>query len=332
MIGQRKISLTMLLSFVLLTMVPAAVNAGQYKVLVVFSYEEDFYWTQDIKEGVETVLAGVAEIEYFYMDTKTNLAGGAQKAEEAYQRYNALQPDGVITADDNAQHMFVVPYLKDKVATPVMFSGVNAEPEKYGFPAKNVSGILERGHIRESISFLKQFAPQVSNIAFVAKNSPSGQAVFDQAKHESDSYAVSICDMVLVNDETELIRAATDLKGRCDALYIDGLGGINSSDGKPLRNSQILSILNKNYAGPVLGANKIHVDQGALSAVVKTGQEQGQRAAEMLLQAMKGTPVADIPVTRNFKGRRIINVTTMKTLGIQPRAITLRGAELVRTQ
>ncbi len=331
MIGQRIISLTMLLSLVLLASTPATVTAGQHNVLVVFSYEEDFYWTQDIKEGIEAALADTAKIEYFYMDTKTNLAGGKAKAKEAYQLFNRLNPDGVITADDNAQHMFVVPYLKDKVDTPVMFSGVNAEPGKYGYPAKNVSGILERGHIRESISFLKQFAPEISNVAFLAKHSPSGKAVFDQVKAESDSYAVSVCDMLLVKDKVELVAVASDLKGRCDAVYIDGLGGISSADGQLLKYPQILTILNQHYAGPVLGANKYHVEQGALSAVVKTGQEQGRRAAQMLLQAMEGTPVTEIPVTRNYKGRRIINVSTMKTLGIQPRAITLRGAELVRT-
>ncbi len=332
MIGRRIIKLTMLLSLVFMALVAKPLVAGEHKVLVVFSYASDFYWTQDIKEGIEDVLADSADIEYFHMDTKINLAGGRAKAAQAYELFKRLNPDGVIAADDNAQHMFVVPYLKAKVETPVMFTGVNAEPVKYGYPDKNVSGILERGHIRESISFLKQFAPQVSNIAFIAKHSPSGQAVFDQVNKESSGYAVDICDMVQVNNEEELKQAATGLKGRCDAIYIDGLGGLVSSTGKILDYPQILQILNQNYSGPVLGANRHHVEQGALSAVVKTGQEQGRRAAQMLLKAMTGTSVTDIAISRNYQGRRIINVSTMKSLGIQPRAITLRGAELVRTR
>jgi hypothetical protein len=123
-------------------------ESGKKKVLVVMSYEEPSVnpWCKQIKQGIDSVLAKTFEITYFYMGTKKNLDGGPQKAEEAYALYRKLRPDGVITVDDNAQWMFVLPYLKDKVHTPVMFCGVNAEPEKYGYPASNVSGVLERGN------------------------------------------------------------------------------------------------------------------------------------------------------------------------------------------
>jgi len=66
--------------------------------------------------------------------------------------------------------------------------------------------------------------------------------------------------------------------------------------------------------------------------VVKTGQEQGRTAAKMLLKAMKGTPFSEIPITRNYKGSRVINVTVMEALNIKPRPIVLLGAQLVRTK
>jgi len=65
---------------------------------------------------------------------------------------------------------------------------------------------------------------------------------------------------------------------------------------------------------------------------VKTGQEQGATAAGMLLKAMGGTPVAQIPVTVNRNGKRMINVSVMKSLGIRPRPVVLRGAELVKSE
>ena len=68
---------------------------------------------------------------------------------------------------------------------------------------------------------------------------------------------------------------------------------------------------------------------GTLCAVIQSGKEQGHTAAEMLLNAMKETPVADIPITRNKFGRRLINVDTMKALNIAPKPIVIRNAELV---
>jgi ABC-type uncharacterized transport system substrate-binding protein len=63
---------------------------------------------------------------------------------------------------------------------------------------------------------------------------------------------------------------------------------------------------------------------------VKTGQEQGDTSAEMLLRAMRGAPVASIPIVRNVRGQRIINVTAMEAAGIEIRPQVLRGAILVR--
>ncbi len=68
-----------------------------------------------------------------------------------------------------------------------MFSGVNAEAEKYGFPNSHISGILERGHIRESIAFSRQLDPAIRSVAFIARDSPSGQALFQQYEKESGS-------------------------------------------------------------------------------------------------------------------------------------------------
>jgi len=309
-----------------------AIEAASCKVLVVMSYEEINPWCIEIKEGIDSALANTCELTYFYMNTKVSLEGGKEKAKEAYSLFQELQPDGVITADDNAQWMFVLPYLKDKVNMPVMFCGVNAEAEKYGYPASNVSGTLERGHARESIAFAKQLLPSIKTVGFLAKESPSGRALLRQVKSESDTYPAKFITFELVKAVKELVAAGKKLKEQCDVIYMDSMEGIFDDKGKPLDNKEITNVLKKVFDKPIIGANYYHVKEGALCAVVKTGQEQGRTAAEMLLKAMQGTSVAEIPITRNYKGRRVINVTVMETLGIKPRPIVLLGAKLVRTE
>ena len=157
-----------LLGIIILCMIglfSTTIQAAEFKVLVVMSYEQMNPWCVEIKDGIDSALGNRCEVTYFYMDTKVNLEGGVQKAKEAYSLFKDLQPDGVITVDDNAQSMFVLQYLNDKAKTPVMFCGVNAEPEKYGYPASNVSGILERAHVNESIALAKQLVPSIKTIA-----------------------------------------------------------------------------------------------------------------------------------------------------------------------
>ncbi len=239
------------------------------------SYEKINPWCTEIKEGIDSVFANTCEPTYFYMDTKVNLAGGSLKAEDAYALFRKLKPDGVITVDDNAQSMFVLPYLKDKVKTPVMFCGVNAEAKKYGYPATNVSGILERGHIRESVAFAKQLSPSIKTIGFLAKDSPSGRALLRQVERESDTYLAKVALARLVKTVKELVNMGEELKEQCDAIFMDSMEGILDGQGNPLDNKDITRILTKISGKPIIGANQYHVEQGALCAVVKTGQEQG---------------------------------------------------------
>ena len=307
------------------------IEAASYKILVVMSYEEANPWCIQIKAGIDSVLAGSSEIKYFYMDTKKNFEGGVRKAKEAFELYKRFRPDGVIAADDNAQSMFVLPYLKDKVKTPVMFCAVNEEPEKYGYPASNVSGILERDFISESIAFAKQLAPSIHTVGFLAKDSPSGRAIRNQVEIESDTFLAKFVGFKLVKTIKETLAALEEYKKTCDALFITSTNGILDSDGKPLDNEQVTKIVANAYKKPLIGANDFHVRYGVLCAVVKSGNAQGRMSAEMLLKALMGTPVNHIPVTLNKYGKRMLNVTVMKELGIRPKRRVLVGTVLVKT-
>ncbi|QKQ24989.1 hypothetical protein [Candidatus Reidiella endopervernicosa] len=43
------------------------------------SYEQHNPWCEEIKEGIEGVLGEHADLTYFYMDTKADLAGGRKR-------------------------------------------------------------------------------------------------------------------------------------------------------------------------------------------------------------------------------------------------------------
>lgn len=307
------------------------IEAASYRILVVMSYEAENPWCIQIKAGIDSVLAADSDIEYFYMDTKKNFKGGALKAKEAYELYRQFRPDGVIAADDNAQSMFVLPFLKNTVKTPVMFCAVNAEPAKYGYPASNVSGILERNFISESIAFAKQLSPSIKTVGFLCKDSPSGRAIKKQVESESDTYVLQYTDFNLVKTLKETYAALDAVRATSDALFITATNGILDGEGRALDNAQVTRIVAKYYGKPLIGANDFHVKFGVLCAVVKSGNAQGRTSAEMLLKALNGMPVSDIPIAVNRYGKRMLNVTVMKALGIRPKRRVLVGTELVKT-
>ncbi len=308
--------------------------AGQtegFKVLVVMSYHETMPWVEEMTEGIESVLGQAHDVRYVFMDTKNDPEGGPEKAKEAHALYRRFKPDGVIAGDDNAQSMFVVPYLKDKVETPVMFCGVNADPETYGYPASNVSGILERQHFEEAIAMMNQLVPDLRKVGFIMKASPTADAIIQELK--GGNYLADIVSFNTPRTVDEAMEMIDAMKKTCDAAYVTNLTGLRDDSGKPLGDDALFPMVSERFGKPLFSGSSYNIRfPGVLVAVAKTGQEQGATAAKMLLKAMRGTPVRRIPVTRNQTGKRMINATVLKELGIKPRPEILRGTELVRSQ
>jgi ABC-type uncharacterized transport system substrate-binding protein len=307
-----------------------AAHATPFEVLVVMSYEEDNPWVREIRAGIDGALAGHARITYFHMNTKVDPKGGPKRGEEAAALFESLKPHGVITVDDDAQSMFAVPFLRDRTTVPVMFNGVNAQPSRYGFPNSHVSGVLERAHVRESLAFAKMLVPSVQTACFMTNDVPPGHALRAQVEGERHDYPLRAGAFHHVATTADLARVTRELQGGCDVLFVDSLEGIADDNGSPLNHAQVMKLLRARFKGPILAGNRYQVEQGAWAAVAKTGQEQGDTSARMLLEAMQGKPVNAIPVTRNVRGQRIINVSAMEASGIALRPLDIRGATLVR--
>jgi len=307
-------------------------HADRFKVLVVMSYGPDYKFVQRIRQGIDSILSDTCRIKYFYMNTKNNFADGPQKAKAAYALYRKFRPDGVIAADDNAQSMFVVPYLKDKVKTPVMFCGVNEAPEKYGYPAGNVSGILERITITQSLAFAKQLIPSIRTFGYMTYDSPTGRSILKYFRQEEHTFPMKLTAVRLPKTLTETKAMAKELNSLCDVLFVPTMTGTKDDNGTPLSDKQVVPVITDIFAKPIVGDHKFIIQHGMLCGMAQHMEEQGFTAAKMLLKAMQGTPVSEIPITRNRLSRAIINVTAMKAFGIKPKPILLKNTELIRTK
>ncbi len=332
MSGKKKIYVNILMILGLCLLPPAAAAAAKFKVLVVMSYDDAFPWVIETKEGLESVLAGTCEMKYFYMDTKNRPETANQKGKEAFHLYESFEPQGVIASDDDARSEFVVPYLKDKVKTPVMFCGVNAEAAKYGYPASNVSGIPERCHVAESIAFARQILPSVKTFGYMMKDSTTGTAALEQIKSETASYSATFVGAKMPRTLNETKAMTLELKAQCDMLFTPTMQGIAGDSNESLSDKEVMPVMAEIFAKPIIGGSGYNIKYGMLCGVIKTGQEQGRTAGKMLLKAMEGAAVSQMPITRNQQGKRIVNVTMMKKLGIRPNPVVLEGSELVRTE
>lgn len=143
------------------------------RVLLVHSYHTGYPWVDAITQGVKRALpSSSVDLQVFYMDTKrkTSDVWKTQAGQAARKVVSEWQPDVVIAADDNAQQYLAKDYA-GRPAPQFVFCGVNAEPQDYGYPAPNVTGVLERPHFKASIDLLREVCPGVKRLALVTDNS-----------------------------------------------------------------------------------------------------------------------------------------------------------------
>lgn len=307
---------------------PAEETGKGKKLLVVMSYHEETAMERQIKNGIEELLPDAA-ITYFWLDTKNRLAEGPARAEEAYEIYRRLQPDAVIAANDNAQSLFVVPYLLGKVATPVIFTGVNNDAGKYGYPAENVSGVVEKKHYRESIGFAQIIEPAIQRIGVIYKDNQSNRMNVAQILQEKSSYTVEEIDFTQVGTVRDVETAVHELSAKVDALLVLDLAGVLDQAGNPVEEAEVYGLVSRLAKKPTIGAGEWEIKAGILCGVVKMDQEQGVLAAEMLREVWGGKNAGDIPLTENRNGLRFLNIATVKKLGIRLQPQALIGTKII---
>ena len=193
--------------------------ADACKVLVVSTYHESFFATPVLNASIEEGLGPACAVTYRYLEALTDPSGVDAKAREVFAHYQTMQPDGVIAGGEEAQAAFVVPYLREKVKTPVMFNGFPS-PEKFGYPAANVSGIKLHEPINDAIVFAQQLVPEIATVGLLFADEPPAHNVIKQIASERDTYPVTLLDPVVVTTAEEAVEQM-ELLGHNFFVYFD---------------------------------------------------------------------------------------------------------------
>ncbi|WP_176724236.1 ABC transporter substrate-binding protein [Desulfoplanes formicivorans] len=309
------------------TAMPA--KASKPHILVVMSHEQDCPWVQELSAGIQEVLGTTCDLSWEYMDATTHPQALSRKGKQIFEKFRHTPLAGILAADDAAQAHFVVPFIKDKSALPTIFVGVEKSPLTYGYPAQNVTGILKRHHLAQTLSFARMLIPNAYSVAFMLRETEAQQGLVQEIHDQSRTFPLQLISINQPATLEEALTMAADLRGKTDLLFVASLDGLVDEKGTPLLARDILSRIDLAFGKPILGATERQVLQGALLAVTQDGHIQGKIAASMLREALDGTPIQDIPIRTDIPGKRILNIAAMRALGINPKPAVLVGTRLV---
>jgi len=321
--------LFMLIISVLLLLPVLGCNKPSEKVLLIFSYHPDYSWVVDEARGAEDILKdrGV-ETEKFYLDTKRNTSADWKNkmAEAAVRKIDDFKPDLVIVFDDNACELVAKKYI-DK-SLPFVFCGMNGEPGDYGFPAQNITGVIERHHLVATVDLLKRLVPDVEKLAIITDDSPTSQAFITSM--EKVKPPIEISEFYATNDFDAWKAKVKELQTTVDAIGIFVYHTIKEKGREAsLSPEDALGWVLENSRLPDCTFSDFTVSDGVLCGVTISGYEQGRAAAEIAVRILNGEKPVDIRIECPEKGSPMVNQTRAKELNIEIPADVLKEVEIL---
>lgn len=296
------------------TVLPHAGLTGR-RMLLVHSYHQGYHWVDTITEGVQTALKGTGmELDIFYMDAKrhTDVAWKIDAGQRAKKRVDTFHPDIILASDDDALEYFAMSYLN--TAMPIVFTGMDADPSKYGFPAANVTGVIERPHFKESLAMAQRLRP-IKRIAVLScHDSTSILALGFMKQTQLD---VEVAEWLMVDDFDAWKKAVTRFNGSVDAIVIRSYQAVKkpgSAENVPPRD--VARWTCEHATVPTIAFHDFEIEDGLLIGVVKSGQEYGRIPAEYCFRILTGTPCSSLPVVMPSHGVKMFNCDTARRLGI----------------
>jgi putative ABC transport system substrate-binding protein len=224
--------------------------------------------------------------------------------------------------------------LAAKAATstiPIVFSGAS-DPVRNGLvtslarPRGNVTGMstLTPGLAAKSVELMKELVPTASVVACLINPSRLDAGYLSQEVQAAANVVGIQLPVLNASTEQELDAAFAELaKLRANALVVHGDPFFDS------RREKIVA-LSAQHAIPATYAWREYVVAGGLMSYGTSLTDSYRQAALYVGRILKGEKPADLPVQEPRKFELVINLKTVKTLGLTiPQSILLRADEVI---
>ncbi len=289
-----------------------SLHAADGRCLLLYSYHSGYEWNDGIDRGATEVLTGKCEIRRFFLDSKRKREPEEirQKAREALELIESWQPDVVIAADDNASQYVVEPHLKGG-KIPVLFCGINWEAKRYGYPASNITGMVEVSAIVPLMKLgLQMVSGRHVKAHFLAADVVTERKEFDRFEREFAQRGVKLKPHFVETFE-QWKAAYREIQQPGALLVLSNHAGIRQWDQAAAERWVAQHSEAFTFSPNPWMSTLSHVTMG------KVAEEQGEWAAQKALAILRGTDVGSIPMTTNKLWKLDVNRALLEKNGFR---------------
>ena len=283
------------------------------KIMVVQSYDNDYSWSRELLDGIQTVLSDPSyEWKVFYMDTRLQtseewkIKSGVLASEEA----SAFKPDILIVCDDNAMEYFA----KDYHDAPVVFCGVNLDPSVHYSANANQTGVIETIFANGTISMILELFPEIQAVRFIGDDSETFEGMKEQIQRlDFGDTSVEIEGFKVFEDWKNYIEGVSPR----EAVVLLSVRTIEDGSGNTIGAHDITQWTVENSSGPVFGVSDFIVRDGAVGGVVNSGFEEGRQAAILASRILSGSSASEIEIETSKNPKTLLNTEALSKWNIE---------------
>ena len=226
----------------------------------------------------------------------------------------ALQPDVMLSESTPA----AVALKQQTRSIPIVFIGVS-DPVASGLvaslarPGGDLTGMMqyESGIVGKWLAMLKEVAPRLARVAFIANPKFRGYEYFwRSAEPAAQAIAVELIRSQIGNDAADIEHAIESF-----AQMPDG-GLLFVPDATIIAHRDLVIMLAARYRLPAVYPWRYFVTAGALMSYGIDNIDVLQKAASYVDRILRGAKPADLPVQAPTKFETAINLKTAKVLGL----------------
>lgn len=314
-----------MLLFIFPAVVVHAENSQKPHVLVLNSYEKGFPWTDNVVNGIESVLKkelNDVELKVEYMDSK------AVKYDSAYKKilfdlythkYKDLNLDVVITSDDNAFN-FVREYHEEIFSgINVVFCGVNNVNAPDLVDGMPFSGILEITAEKETIDLIRSLHPGIKRLVMIYDTTPSGNYRWKQLEQVLGHFPE--IEFVRLDDRYSISEIENKVKNLTDDTVVLFATLYRDKSGRFISLKEGVSRISEASVQPIYTYHSQVLKYGTIGGKLLGGEQHGKKAAEIAIRIIKGEKAQDIPVVKETLAEYIFDYSQLKRFNIKTSAL-----------
>src|SRR5262249_15387088 len=283
------------------------------------------------------------EVRTYHMDTyRTNTSPESMQREgqKALQEIREFKPDIVFTNDDAAVAQVMLPLIGGNI--PVVFSGMNGQPEMYNerkhymeswaHPGSNVTGVYEKLYAAQSLKVMEEAIPQLrgAKAVMITDYTPTGNGLTKQ-------FELELKDVKDVRWEVQRVQNWSDYMALIErlnndpevkAIYPAALS-LPADGGRRYTAAQIYDWTLAHSRKPEMAINYFFARMGLFGGAVVNFGAMGKLAGQKGANILRGNVRAgDLPIEDAPDYAIVFNIKRASDLGITipPRVLAAANA------